>query len=153
MKTLLSMTAVFVFCLVTAALAESGPISVSDVWARASNVSTSAVYLTVTNSGAADDKLIAAESPVAKQAQLHIEIDDHGIMKMRPLASIDVKANGKATLAPGGMHIMLMGLKHHLKAGQTFPLTLTFEKAGKIAVTVAVKKAGATEDSMGGMKM
>jgi periplasmic copper chaperone A len=148
-----SMTAAFVFCLATAALAQSASVSVNDAWARASNVSTGAVYLTIANAGSSDDKLIAAQSPVAKTAQLHIEIDDHGIMKMRPLKSVDVKANGKATLAPGGMHIMLIGLKHHLKVGDSFPLTLTFEKAGKIAVTVAVKKAGSMGDSMGGMKM
>jgi periplasmic copper chaperone A len=82
--------------------------------------------------------------------QLHIEINDNGIMKMRPSKSIDVKANGKATLAPGGMHFMLIDLKHHLKDGRSFPLTLTFEKAGKIDVTAhGEKKAG----SMGGMKM
>jgi periplasmic copper chaperone A len=68
--------------------------------------------------------------------QLHIEINDNGIMKMRPLKSTS-KANGKATLAPGGMHFMLIGLKHHLKDGQSFPLTLTFEKAGKIDVTAS----------------
>jgi periplasmic copper chaperone A len=145
----LSMAATSVICLAVAALAQSGPISVTDVWARASNVSTGAVYMTIANSGAADDKLVAASSPVANQVQMHIEIDDNGIMKMRQLHAIDVRANYKATLAPSGTHLMLIGLRHHLKQGQTFPLTLTFEKAGKIEVIVAVKKAG----SMGGMKM
>lgn len=145
----LSMAATFVICLAAAALAQSGPISVTDVWARASNVSTGAVYMTIANSGAADDKLVAVRSPVANQVQMHVEIDDNGIMKMRQIHAIDVKANGKATLEPGSKHLMLIGLKHHLKEGQTFPMTLTFEKAGKIEVMVAVKKAG----SMGGMKM
>lgn len=148
-----SMAATCMVCLATAALAQSGTINVTDVWARASNVSTGAVYMTIANSGSTDDRLIATQSPVAKTVQMHTEIDDHGIMKMRPLQSIDVKANGKATLAPGGMHLMLIGLKHRLKNGQTFPLTLTFEKAGKIDVTVAVKKAGSMGNSMGGMKM
>jgi periplasmic copper chaperone A len=148
-RKLLSTTAVFVFCLAAVALAQSRPVSVSNAWARASNVSTGAVYLTITNSGGTDDKLVAAQSPVAKTVQMHIETDDNGIMKMRQLHAIDVQASGKATLAPGGMHLMLIGLKHHLMKGQTFPLTLTFENAGKIDVTVAVKEAG----SMGGMKM
>ena len=149
----LSMAATFAICLAAAALAQTGSISVTDAWARASNVSTGAVYMTITNAGAADDKLVAAQSPVAKQVQMHIEINDNGIMKMRPLPSIDVKGNGKATLAPGGVHLMLVGLKHHLKSGQNFPLTLTFAKGGKINVTVAVKKAGSMGNPMGGMKM
>lgn len=149
----LSIAATFAICLATAAMAQRDAISVTDVWARASNVSTGAVYMTIANAGAADDKLIAAQSPVAARVQPHIEIDDNGIMKMRPLSAVEIKANGKATFAPGGMHLMLIGLKRHLKAGQTFSLALTFEKAGKIEVTVTVKKAGSTGDSMGGMKM
>lgn len=146
MVKIFSPTAAFVICLASAALAQSGPISVSDVWARASNVSTGAVYMTIANSGGTDDRLVAAQSPVAKTVQLHIETNDNGIVKMRRLKSIDVKANSKATLAPGGMHFMLIGLVHHLKDGQSFPLTLTFENVGEIHVTVTVKKAG----SMGG---
>ena len=153
MTRMLSLTLGLMLCLATAALAQSGPIAVTDAWARVSNVSTGAVYLTIVNSGGADDKLIAVASPIAAKVQMHTEIDDNGIMRMRPLPSLDVKAHGKAILAPGGKHLMLTGLKHHLTAGQTFPLTLTFAKAGKIDVTVAVKKAGATGDSMGGMKM
>ena len=80
------------------------------------------------------------------------KIDDNGVMKLRPLKAIDVKANGEATLKPGGMHVMLVGLKQPLKEGENFPLTLTFEKAGKIDVKVAVKKAGSL-GNMPGMKM
>jgi copper(I)-binding protein len=75
-------------------------------------------------------------------------------MKMRPLPAVDIKAGGQAELKPGGMHIMLVGLAAPLKEGQTFPLTLTFEKAGKVEVTVTVEKAGAMGDrAMPGMKM
>lgn len=153
MKRILSLTVCLMLFFATAAIAQSGSISVTDAWARASNVSTGAVYLTVANSGTSDDKLIAVESPVAARAQMHTEIDDNGIVKMRPLKSVDIKAHGKATLAPAGRHIMLMGLKHPLKNGDHFPLTLTFEKGGKVAVTVTVKKAGSTDHSMGDMKM
>jgi periplasmic copper chaperone A len=148
-----ALTGTFIVWLASAALAQSGPISVTDAWARASNVPTGAVYMTINNTGGTDDRLVAAQSPVAKIVQVHIEINDNGIMKMRQLQSVDVKSNSKATLSPGGIHLMLIGLKHHLKTGQSFPLTLTFEKAGKIEVTVAVKKAGSMGDSMGGMKM
>jgi copper(I)-binding protein len=132
-----------------AASAESASVQVDHPWSRASTGRTGAVYMTIKNSGASDDKLVAAASPVAGKVELHIEMMDNGVMKMRPLPSIDVKANGETMLKPGGMHVMLIGLKHPLKQGETFPLTLTFEKAGKVDVTVTIEKAG----SMGGMKM
>jgi len=153
MKTILPLAFGFMLYAAAAAFAQSGSISVTDAWARASNVSTGAVYLTIVNSGSTADKLIAVESPVAGMAHLHTEIDDHGIMRMRPVDAIEVGAKGKATLAPGGYHIMLMGLKHPLKNGQHFTLTLTFEKAGKVAVTVSVSKRGPADHSMGDMKM
>ncbi len=68
---------------------------------------------------------------------------------MRPLPAIDVKSGGQTTLGPGGFHVMLISLKQPLKEGESFPLTLTFEKAGKLDVSVKVEKAG----SMGGMRM
>jgi hypothetical protein len=66
------------------------------------------------------------------------------VMKMRPLAGVDVPANQPVALKPGGTHIMLEGLNEPLQAGKSFPLTLTFEKAGEKQVEVAVEKAGAT---------
>ena len=65
------------------------------------------------------------------------------VMKMRPLAGLDIPAGQSVTLKPGGEHIMLMGLNGRLREGQSFPLTLTFEKAGAREVTVSVEKAGA----------
>jgi len=66
------------------------------------------------------------------------------VMKMRPLAGLDVPAGQPVTLKPSGDHIMLMGLNGPLREGQSFPLTLTFEKAGTRDVTVAVEKPGAS---------
>ena len=65
------------------------------------------------------------------------------VMKMRPLAGLDIPAGQSVTLKPGGEHIMLMGLNGPLHEGQSFPLTLTFEKAGTREVSVAVEKPGA----------
>jgi periplasmic copper chaperone A len=65
------------------------------------------------------------------------------VMQMRPVAGIDIPAGQPVSLKPGGEHIMLLGLAQPLHEGQTFPLTLTFEKAGSRAVTVTVKKPGA----------
>jgi hypothetical protein len=65
------------------------------------------------------------------------------VMKMRPITGLDIPAGQPVTLKPGGEHIMLMGLNQPLHEGQSFPLTLDFEKAGPRTVTVTVEKAGA----------
>ena len=65
------------------------------------------------------------------------------VMKMRPIASLDIPAGQPVILKPSGEHIMLMGLNGPLREGQSFPLSLTFEKAGAREVTVAVEKPGA----------
>jgi copper(I)-binding protein len=140
-----------------AALAQSSaPIEITHAWARATaaTAKTGAAYLTIANKSASDDRLVAVAATVATKAELHVTSMDNGVMKMRPLDGVDIKAGGQAELKPGGMHIMLVGLAAPLKEGQTFPLTLTFEKAGKVEVTVTVEKAGATGDrAMPGMKM
>jgi len=146
--------------LMQAALAQGAnpAIAVTDAWARAmpTGAKTGAAYVTLSNKGSVDDKLVGVSTPVAKEAQLHTMIDDNGVMKMRPISAIDVKPGATVTLKPGGMHLMLMGLKQPLKEGESFPLTLTFAKAGKIEATVEVKKVGAMTDmdmgDHGGMK-
>jgi len=134
----------------------TAPIAVSDAWARATpkGATTGAAYVTVSNHGAGADRLVGASTPVADKAQLHTMIDDNGVMKMRPVAGIELTPGAKVALKPGGYHVMLMGLKQPLAAGQSFPLTLTFEKAGTIETTVKIAKAGAMSGTdMGGMNM
>ena len=80
---------------------------------------------------------------------------DHGVMKMREIAGgLPIPASGSVVLKPGSYHVMLIGLKKPLTVGEQFPLTLTFEKAGNISVTVPVQAMGATQDKggMGGMQ-
>ena len=91
------------------------------------------------------DRLTAASSPVAKKVELHTMSMEGAVMRMRPLAAIDIPAGQTVTLSPGGMHIMLLGLTQPLHQGQSFPLTLSFEHAGPLQVTVAIEKAGAME--------
>jgi periplasmic copper chaperone A len=128
-------------------------VSVTKAWARATaaDAQTGAAYMTFTNTGPAD-ALVGASTPVATTAELHrTTADANGVMQMRPVQSLSL-AHGKAVmLAPMGYHMMLIGLKQPLKAGDTFPLTLTFQKAAPVTVTVAVQGAGAS--SPGGMNM
>jgi len=126
-----------------AALADGVVVAVA--WSRASapTAKAGAAYMTVTVDGTEMDRLVAAATPVAKKAELHGHIMDGGVMKMRPVAAIEVHPGEPAVLQPGGLHVMLMGLKGQLKEGATFPVTLTFERAGDVEVEVHVGKAGA----------
>jgi len=129
--------------LASAAFAQTGRLEVSNAWARASpgKAETGAAYLTVVSPTA--DKLVSASTPAAKKAELHTMTMTGMVMKMRPLAALDIPAGQPVTLKPGGMHIMLIGLAKPLRTGQSFPLTLTFAKAGTRTVDVAVEKLGA----------
>ena len=148
MPRMLVLAAILVFAVAGTATAQT-PIVIDHPWSRATTGRVGVVYMTIKNTGNTDDRLVAAAAPVAGKAELHTMTEENGVMKMRPLPAIEVKAAAEASLKPGGMHLMLMGLKAPLKEGASFPLTLTAEKAGKIEVTVPVEKAGA----MGGMKM
>jgi hypothetical protein len=126
------------------ASAQTGQLAVDNAWARATpgKSDIGAAYVTIHSPTA--DRLVAASTPVAKKAELHTMEMSGMVMKMRPISSIDIPAGQSVSLAPGGMHIMLMGLKQPLKAGQSFPLSLTFAKAGTRTVNVAVEKVGAS---------
>ncbi|MDF1790572.1 MAG: copper chaperone PCu(A)C, partial [Thalassobaculaceae bacterium] len=108
-----------------------------------------AAYLTIRNAGGSVDRLVAASTPVADRAELHTHLKDGDVMKMRAIEAVEVPADGMAMLAPGGDHLMLMGLKAPLKEGESFPITLVFEKAGEMTVTVAVGGVGAMEGQSG----
>ena len=105
--------------------------------------------------GAQADQLVGASTPVAANAQVHETINDNGIMKMRPVAAVPIPPGQTVTLAPGGYHIMLIGLKHPLAAGQSFPLTLQFAHAPSVTVDVTVRAMGhvAPTGSQDHMKM
>lgn len=97
-------------------------------------------YLTIENKGKDGDRLIAVASPVAKSVEIHTMSMDGNVMKMREVPNIELKPSAKLVMQPGkGYHLMLLGLHRPLKAGDRFPLTLTFEKAGKTEVSVAVE--------------
>jgi copper(I)-binding protein len=128
----------------SAALAQTSQLEVSNAWARATpgKAENGAAYVTIQSPAA--DRLLSASSPVAKKAEVHTMEMAGMVMKMRPIAALDIPAGSPVALKPGAEHIMLIGLQHPLVEGQSFPLTLNFEKAGARTVTVAVEKAGAT---------
>ncbi len=127
----------------SAALAQTGQLEVSGAWARATpgKAENGVAYLTIRTP--TPDRLLSVVSPVAKKAELHTMEMAGMVMKMPSLTGLDIPAGHPVTLKPGGEHIMLMGLNGPLREGQSFPLTLTFEKAGVREATVAVEKPGA----------
>ncbi len=139
-----------------AADAGTSHIVVQQPWARASAgmAANGAAYMTITDDGTAPDRLVSASSPVCAMAQLHTHLMKDGVMEMRPVEAIDVVPGTPTVLKPGGLHVMLMKLKQPLKQGETFPVTLTFQKAGAVTVEVKVGSAGAMDmPGMQGMPM
>ena len=121
--------------------AQQAPIKVETAWARASagESKTGAAYLTLHNMGTQPDRLVAVATPVAGKTEMHNHIMVGNVAQMRPVDAIEVSPGSPTVLQPGGLHLMLLDLKAPLKAGQSFPVTLTFEKAGRIEANVAVQ--------------
>lgn len=132
-----------------AALAEDGGITVVDAWARPANIGdaghdhhsadaspasehdhstsvTSAIYLTLENTGDTDQQLVSVQTDAADMAEIHETTDNAGTMQMRPVEGIDVPAGKRVEMTPGGLHIMLMGLHESLEAGDDIEVTLEF---------------------------
>lgn len=126
------------------ALAQAPAVKAEQAWARPSAGvgGNGAVYLTLTAQGA-PDRLTGVNTPIAGMAMLHQTTTEGGVSRMREVDSLALAPGQAVTLRPGGTHIMLMDLKQKLKPGDSFPLTLSFDKAPAASVTVSVLKPGA----------
>ena len=96
-------------------------------------------YLTLDNKGARADKLLRASSPAADAVELHTMAMDAGVMRMHAVPAIDIAPGQHVELVPGGLHLMMVGLRHPLVAGARVPLRLTFEHAGSVDVELSVE--------------
>jgi copper(I)-binding protein len=123
-----------------------GHIDISAPFTRATlpNAPVGGGYLTIENTGTEDDRLISAASPIAGETQIHEMGVEDDVMKMRHLQDgLVIPAGQTITLAPGGLHIMLMNLQGKLVEGETITVTLTFENAGTVDVELPVLAAAA----------
>jgi copper(I)-binding protein len=135
------------------AVANAPAIVVSAPWSRPA-AGTGVVYLTVANHSAEPDRLVGATSPLAGAVEIHQSTETMGSMgsmgsmngagmggvaSMHQVAFVSVPAHATVTFAPGGYHIMLIGLHHDLHANETFPLRLHFAHAGWLPVNVRVR--------------
>jgi copper(I)-binding protein len=140
---------------------KAGDLVITQAWSRATpgGAKVGGGYLTIENKGSTPDRLIGGSAEVAGKVQVHEMAMNNGVMTMRPLDKGLVIEPGKTVkLAPGGYHLMLLDLKSPLKQGEKVPLTLEFEKAGKIALSLDVQGVGAqgpagSEGSDGQMDM
>lgn len=127
----------------------AGDVAVTGAWARASSPGqrTASVYLDIVSIHPA--ALTGASSPVAKRAEMHASSTQDGVMRMRAMEKIDLPAKKTVTLAPGGLHIMLVDIARPLRENERIPLELIIERPGgsraslKLEVGVEVRAAGA----------
>jgi periplasmic copper chaperone A len=120
-----------------------GTLTIEHPWARPTpgDSKVGAAYLAIRNQGTEPDTLVSAASQDSEKAQIHSTMREGDVMKMREMqGGIAVPAGTAVTFAPGGNHIMLLGLKHKLEEGQHIPMTLTFAKAGPVNVEVYVQR-------------
>lgn len=126
--------------------ASEAELTVTDATVRAvpPGTPTSGAFMTISNSSNVDRKLLKADSPVAKTVELHNHINDNGVMRMRQVKEVEVKANDQVALKSGSYHIMLIGLKQTLNEGDSVPITLTFDDGSTKKIDAPVKMPQAT---------
>lgn len=125
----------------------TGDLTIEAAWSRATpgGAAVGAGYLRIRNAGTTPDVLTGVSSPVAERVEIHEMTMTDGVMRMRQLAGgLEIKSGETVELAPGGMHLMFMGLKAPLKAGERFSATLNFKIAHAIEVEFAVAPIGAS---------
>lgn len=120
-------------------------VKIDHPWARptVTNRQPAAVFFHLENTGEADDRLVSAEidPAIAAGAELHTTLNDEGTFRMRLLATgIVVPAGSEVAVQPGGHHLMLFNLTAPLELGRRFPVTLVFEKAGRVELEVVVEE-------------
>ena len=119
-----------------------GALQVSEVWAKATppNAKVAGGYLTVHNTGAAQDRLLRVESPASRHVEIHEMSDVDGVARMRELVDGLPLPAGKTTqLKPGSYHLMFIEPAHPFVEGQQVAATLVFEKAGSLPVVFKVR--------------
>ena len=120
-------------------------VNASDPWARATSklARTGAVYIkNIHNKGELTVKITGFSANIAKKVQLHNTVVENEIAKMQHIEFLEIRPNKSVQFNPGGLHIMLMGLKRPLEKNSHFPLIIKFEKLGNLEIMVDIKNIG-----------
>ena len=104
------------------------------------NAPATGAFMVIKNAGDKDVKVVKADNPASKVTELHTHLNENGVMKMRPVAAIEVKSKGEAVLKPGGLHVMMINLNAPMKEGDVVPITLTFDDGSSKKVDAKVVK-------------
>jgi copper(I)-binding protein len=157
MRNAVVLSSCFAACLLTAAppargaeMSRPASIQVEDAWARQApmmpamghmhgGTGNGAVYVTLRNTGPDPDALVGAASDASESVELHETIRDGDVMRMRPVAKLEVPAGGLLAMKPGGLHVMLINLKRDLRPGERVHLTLTFERGAPVSLDAPVR--------------
>ena len=115
-------------------------VTVQDPYVRLAppNAPATGAFMVIRNGGDKDVKVVSASNPASKMTELHTHLNEGGVMKMRPVPAIDIKAKGEAVLKPGGLHVMLIDLKAPMKEGDIVPITLSFDDGSSKQVDAKV---------------
>ena len=118
----------------SAAFAAQAQVQIEKPWARATapGASVAGGYMVIRNQGIAGDRLVGVSSPASAKVEMHVHINDNGVMKMREVRGYDVPAKGAFELKPGGSHLMFMDIKRPFKEGEKLPVKLKFQRAGEV---------------------
>ena len=125
---------------------KAGDLVITQAWSRATpnGAKIAGGYLTIENKGSAPDRLIGGSGEIAGKIEVHEMAMNNGVMTMRPLdKGLTIEPGKTVKLAPGGLHLMMFDLKGQLKQGDKVPVTLEFEKAGKVTLSLDVQGVGA----------
>ena len=126
-------------------------IQIEKPWVRATapGASVAGGYMLIRNQGTSGDRLVAASSPASAKVELHVHINDNGVMKMREVPGYDVPGKGSFELKPGGAHLMFMDIKRPFKEGEKLPVKLKFEKAGDVNAEFQIGRLGESSPPSG----
>lgn len=142
----LALTAAVAVGLQPVTVAQPSTVTIENPWTRATapGQAVAGGFMTVINTTSTEDRLLRASSPVAKEVQIHNTTMDEGVMRMRPMADgVAIPAGGRVEFKPRALHLMFMGLQAPIAAGATVPVTLEFERAGKVGATFRVEAVAA----------
>jgi copper(I)-binding protein len=125
---------------------KAGDLVITQAWSRATpnGAKIAGGYLTIENKGSVPDRLVGGSGEIAGKVEVHEMAMNNGVMTMRPLdKGLTIEPGKIVKLAPGGHHLMMFDLKGPLKQGDKVPVTLEFEKAGKVTLSLDVQGIGA----------
>ena len=117
-------------------------IEIRDAWSPAAPPGAAAIAVYAQIVAHQDDTLLKVSSTKAAMAEVHSTVEEGGMMQMRPVAKLDMERGASVSLQPGGLHLMLMGVKEPLSPGATFDVSFHFANAGEVTTTVKVTTPG-----------